>query len=91
MFGKVLTVWLIAGGCLILNQLVLAIYIVRNEVLGFWAIGRVFNEELILLLPIDKRTRTDTEKKLIAVGRTFAIVFILCSIYLIYLIRESEI
>ncbi len=78
------------GGCLLFNQFVLAIYTVRNEGLGFWALGRVFNDELLMLLPIYKTNRAGIGRKLILTGRALLIIVVLLTFYMIYLIKSSE-
>lgn len=77
------------GGILWVNQLVLVIYTIRNEGLSFWAIGRVFNYELLMLLPIYKTNRIGIGRKLMIIGRVLLIIFALLTFFMIYLIKSA--
>ena len=77
----------INGILLLIVQLALSILIVKNEGLGFWSIGRVFNDALILLLPFKKCNRAKFEKRIVIIGRVLLIICIVNIIVTCYLIR----
>jgi hypothetical protein len=81
--------WLIIlginAGLLLVVHFIISLRIIRSEGLHFWSFGRLFNDE-VLLLVTKKKNHDKSTARLIAIGRVLWAMLILNTIVLCHLL-----